>query len=66
MNKNRKSRHIPLAYRAEDAFKKAVAEALADIDYMEYRSRSCGMARSYGSLHKKSWFEIPRLNMEGF
>ena len=30
MRKNRKGRHIPLAYRAEEAFKKAVAEALAE------------------------------------
>ena len=30
MVKNRKSRHIPLAYRAEQAFKKAVAEAQAE------------------------------------
>ena len=30
MKKNRKGRHIPLAYRAEEAFKKAVAEALAE------------------------------------
>jgi hypothetical protein len=30
MSKNRKGRHIPLAYRAEEAFRKAVAEALAE------------------------------------
>ena len=30
MRKNEKGRYIPLAYRAEEAFKKAVAEALAD------------------------------------
>jgi len=30
MRKNRKGQHIPLAYRAEEAFKKAVAEALAE------------------------------------
>jgi len=30
MRKNRKGRYIPLAYRAEEAFKKAVAEALAE------------------------------------
>ena len=30
MRKNRKGRHIPLAYRAEEAFKKAVAETLAE------------------------------------
>lgn len=30
MRKNREDRHIPLAYRAEEAFKKAVAEALAE------------------------------------
>ena len=30
MRKNRKGRHIPLAYRAEEAFKKAVAGALAE------------------------------------
>jgi hypothetical protein len=30
MRKNRKGRHIPLAYRAEEAFKKAVADALAE------------------------------------
>ena len=30
MKKNRKGRYIPLAYRAEEAFKKAVAEAIAE------------------------------------
>jgi hypothetical protein len=30
MRKNRKGRYIPLAYRAEKAFKEAVAEALAE------------------------------------
>jgi hypothetical protein len=30
MRKNRKGRYIPLAYRAEEAFRKAVAEALAE------------------------------------
>ena len=30
MGKNRKGRYIPLAYQAEEAFKKAVAEALAE------------------------------------
>ncbi len=30
MKKNKKTRTIPLAYRAEEAFKKAVAEALAE------------------------------------
>ncbi len=30
MRKDRKGQYVPLAYRAEEAFKKAVAEAIAE------------------------------------
>jgi hypothetical protein len=64
MNKDKKKRHIPLAYKAEEAFKRAVAEALAEHRLHGIPIAIWRDAKWFAYLPTKLLFETPRLNTE--